>query len=239
LGLSKKEKSERQERSIISIIKDYASLHNPISIKGKFCLIKKIIGAEKYTKLTVDNKEPLTDIQLLTKNKKYNISAKGEEAPTLGGGGLFGLSKLQPKLVSSFLNEADSWYQTKGFKKGDYGLPDTFYKINKRYIQKIMIGNEGLGGPIDYMYVGPMDVSHEFSDNTLIFNGNFIPIDTYSNQCSFYFRLRKRRKDVHFLPNEKDENGFPYIFSKSPSKGAWGRRITVTNDLPNVCNILN
>jgi hypothetical protein len=114
-------------------------------------------------------------------------------------------------------------------------VPDVYGKIGSSDKKKIVIGNKAMGGPIDYMYIGKMDVSSNYDEKTNILtfrNGELIPSEKYANEHALYFRLRARREDQRFDPNAKDSSGAPKIYGKSPSKGDSAGRIVVTDKVP-------
>ncbi|MEX0596454.1 MAG: hypothetical protein WD512_08120, partial [Candidatus Paceibacterota bacterium] len=164
--------------------------------------------------------------------KFYNLSLKGESAPSLAGGGLRGLNLIVPGLADKFMRVAYHHLMSIGLKKGDK-VPDIYGKINNRVKMKIVIGNKQMGGPIDYMYIGPMNISakYDVDRNQLIFNGNLIDSMTYSKTHELYFRLRARREDQRFDPSAKAGNT-PKIYGKSPSKGDSVGRIVITDSVP-------
>ena len=91
-----------------------------------------------------------------------------------------------------------------------------------------------MGGPIDYMYIGPMDVTKQYDDakNRLKISGSMYEAESYANSHDLYFRLRARREDQRFDPTAKDSMGTPKIYGKSPSNGDSAGRIVVTDDTP-------
>jgi hypothetical protein len=110
-----------------------------------------------------------------------------------------------------------------------------FGKIGAADKMKIVIGNAAMGGPIDYMYIGKMDVSARYDKdkNVLTFgNGELIPAKIYAQTHDLYFRLRARREDQRFDPSAKDKSGIPKIYGVSPSKGDSAGRIVVTDSVP-------
>jgi hypothetical protein len=118
-------------------------------------------------------------------------------------------------------------------KNGDK-VPDTFGKISARDKMKIVIGNAQMGGPIDFMYIGPMTVTGSYDEkkNTLTLNGNLIAAEEFAKTHDLYFRLRARREDQRFDPLAKDSDGSPKIYGKSPSRGDSAGRIVVTDSVP-------
>lgn len=223
--------SEKQEWGLINTITQYTQKY-PVTINSSKCTIEDVYGAVKHDKINGLGKEPMVDIQLHTKSVLFNVSAKAKRSPNLGGGGLLGLLHMIPEVVTSFLYEAENWYLSNGFNTGDKQLPDLFSKVPIENIINIIKGTTTLGGPVDYMYVGPSNVEHDYcqTSKSLKFNGEFIPVLDYVKEHTFFLRLRKRRRDVEFIPGLRDKNNLPLIFSKS-IKGEWGRRIMVTNEM--------
>lgn len=230
--------AERQERGVIEAINMYASKKNPVTVSTQGATIRGVIQASKFPGLSKLGKEPYTDIVLhCTGNKSYNISAKGETAPSLAGGGLVALNILAPDLISTFLKKARKELMKK-YSAGDQGLPDVFGKIPADMVEMILAGNEDMGGPIHYMYQGPMDVEASWkNDKEVMLNGVLTPIEEYAKTHDLYLRARKRRIDQPFDPAGADAAGLPLIFGKSPTRGDIGRRIVIS-DKPSANSIL-
>ena len=91
-----------------------------------------------------------------------------------------------------------------------------------------------MGGPINYMYIGPMDVTgpYDKKNNILTVNGSLYEAKQYASSHKLYFRLRARREDQRFDPSAKDNRNVPKIYGKSPSKGDSAGRIVVTDSVP-------
>ena len=113
-------------------------------------------------------------------------------------------------------------------KAGDK-VPDVYGKLNDADKRKIIIGNAKIGGPVDYMYIGPMNLRSTYSDGVLTLDGKLIGAKKYADEHELYFRLRARRNDQTFDPSVKYPNGTPKIYSKSPSKGDSAGRIMVVD----------
>jgi len=84
-----------------------------------------------------------------------------------------------------------------------------------------------MGGPIDYMYIGPMNVQSKFDNGVLTVNGKLTSAEKYAESHELYFRLRARREDQTFDPTSKYTNGAPKIYSRSPSKKEGGSKLVV------------
>lgn len=227
--------AERQETGVVNAVNSAVkkNKNNPITVNAGGVKISNVIRARKYTGRQASGSEPYTDVILELKNKKnINLSLKGEAAPSLAGGGLRGLEAIIPGITSKFMNAAYDQLIENGLKAGDK-VPDVFGKIMPRMKEKIVVGTTAMGGPIDYMYIGPMDVRSSFDvdKNVLILNGKLTESKEYAKTHDLYFRLRARREDQRFDPDAK-QGGIPKIYGKSPSKGDSAGRIVITDSVP-------
>ena len=229
--------AERQEYGLIDSINGLASSERPIEVKSAGETIPNVVAASKVAGMNSLGKEPYTDVQLhLLDGTTLNISAKGSSAPSLAGGGLVALNHMLPNLVADFLNTAVDELLAQGYKKGDVGVPDVYGQISSGDAIMILAGDKAMGGPIDYMYQGPMDVIAEYCDIdgecSVTVNGAFTSIEDYAASHVLYLRARKRRNDQPFDPGLTDRAGLPSIFGRSPSKGDSNRRIVITDKVP-------
>ena len=220
--------SERQETVVVDAINSYYDkFGSPISVHAGSISIKNVIKAEKFGGRSSAGTEPYTDVIVTTKaGKRYNISNKGTSAPSIAGGGLKGLNLIIPGFSNKFLDAALQKYLSLGYKDGD-SIPDMYGKVSDNLKELIVVGNASIGGPIDYMYIGPMDVKSTGSGSTLRLNGNFHDAKNYAKTHDLYLRLRKRRMDQPFDSKSRDSSGQPLILGKSPSAGDTGRRIVI------------
>ena len=232
--------AERQESGVVKKIKDAfrKNSRNPITlVAGKTTLIG-VIDADKYTGRQLGGSVPYTDVVITVlekgKKKEINCSLKGPSAPSLAGGGLKGLELAVPGITKKFMIAALKALLTERKLKAGDKVPDVFGKISPRDKLKIVIGTKTMGGPIDYMYIGPMDVTgqYDIKRNTLPLNGSLTGATEYANSHNLYFRLRARREDQRFDPDAKDSNNTPKIYGKSPSRGDSAGRIVVTDSVP-------
>lgn len=229
--------AERQENGVIEKIKTAikSNQNNPITLKAGDTTLDGVIGAEKYKGRQAGGSEPYTDVVISIikdgKTEHINCSLKGESAPSLAGGGLKGLELAVPGIAKKFMEAAYKKLKTeKKLKIGDK-VPDVFGKISEINKIKIVVGNEKMGGPIDFMYIGPMTVegTYDKRKNILTLNGDLIEAVEYAKSHDLYFRLRARREDQRFDPDAKDKAGIPKIYGVSPSKGDSAGRIVVTD----------
>jgi hypothetical protein len=228
--------AERQERGFINLINRHvtANKKNPITIQSPNGVkVTGVVGAKKYGGRQVTGSEPYTDVVIqLYNGKTYNISMKGESAPSLAGGGLRGIEIAAPGLGAKYFKQVFSHLTTKKKLRAGDKVPDIYGKIPDGLTTKIVVGNASMGGPIDYMYIGPMSVTgrYDAKKNTLYINGNFEDSRTYAKTHSLYFRLRARREDQRFDPMAEDSKGVPKIYGRSPSKGDSAGRLVVVDE---------
>ena len=229
--------SERQEWAMLNAINTHASSEIPTTLVAGTGKIAGVIGANKMEGCNKFGCEMYTDVVILTEKGEVKVSCKGSSAPSIAGGGLLGAKALIPDIVPNFLEAAERWYLENGFKEGDL-IPDIYGQLNDKDKMLAVIGTEEIGGPIDYMYVGPMDVKSNFVDGVLTISGDLVPAQEYATTHDIYFRVRKRRHDQPFVPGVKDKSGFPLLLGRSPSKGDRGRRIVFVNKVPKTRNIV-
>ena len=239
------EAAERQESGVVDAIKKAVAKNkkNPITIVAGKTTISGVINAEKFTGRQTSGSEPYTDVQIFIYNQKnpINLSLKGESAPSLAGGGLRGLELAVPGIAKKFMKAAfDHLTKNVKLKPGDK-VPDVFGKIGGAAKLKIVVGNKAMGGPIDYMYIGPMNVVAPYDPvkNVLKFNGALTGAVEYAKTHDLYFRFRARREDQRFDPDAKDSDGTPKIYGKSPSRGDSAGRIVVTDKVSGKGELVN
>jgi hypothetical protein len=242
--------AERQEYGVVSGINAAVKSNagNPVTVKsanGK-TILTGIIKAEKYGGRQVTGSEPYTDVVLTyresaKKTGTYNLSLKGESAPSLAGGGLRGLELAVPGLAARFLKAVHT-FATKQLKlrMGD-DIPDIYGRINASDKIKIVIGNAAMGGPIHYMYIGPMSVTARYDKkkNEVTMNGNLFEALAYAKSHDLLFRLRKRREDQRFDPTALNEQSVPKIYGVSPSRGDSAGRIVIVDKPPAAAHIVS
>lgn len=222
--------AERQETGFVDAINEAVRMNGnkPITLKTKDATITGVIKAEKFSGRQKSGSEPYTDVQVFTSKGILNLSMKGPSAPSLAGGGLRGIEEIIPGIGARFFRTAYDNHIKNGLKPGDK-VPDTYAKLNDNDKNLLVIGNAAMGGPIDYMYIGPMDVTSKFNNGTLTVNGSAIDAKKYAKEHDLYFRLRARRNDQTFDPEAADKNGIPKIYNKSPSRGDSAGRLVVTD----------
>jgi len=231
---SKKETTEKQEHGLIAIINN-----NPGVVISKMGITAK--SASSNEGMNAMNNERYIDIFITDSNgKDHGISMKGTTTPSLGGGGAAGINSVTPDLFKKIFARIEDFMKNElKLANGDIiaisHIPDIFVRVPDDYVERIMRGNEAMGGPIDYMYVGPMDAVGEVDKNNILnVNGQFYAIEEYINKIgNFYFRIRKRDVDTESKTTQVayDENntlGLPKLL-KNPNTHKNNLRLVVTN----------
>ena len=158
---------ERQERGVVNAIQEAIKKNkgNPVTIKvGKTTLIG-VKNAEKFPGRQASGSEGYPDVELmLYDGKKLNLSLKGLTAPSLAGGGFRGIELAVPGMGKRFMLAAAAQLKSDKLKPGDK-IPDIYGKIGQTDKIKIVVGTKSMGGKIDYMYIGPMDVVSSYDED--------------------------------------------------------------------------
>lgn len=238
--------AERQETGLVNKINQSfrKNQNNPITLIAGDTKITGVIGAEKYKGRQISGSEPYTDVVIHVKSgrttKSLNLSMKGESAPSLAGGGYRGLEVIAPGLGKRYMNAVYK-HLTENVKlnPGDK-VPDVYGRITSARKEQLVVGSERMGGPIDYMYIGPMTVTgrYDSNKNTLTVNGTLTESKKYAKDHDLYFRLRARREDQRFDPDAKEPDGTPKVYGVSPSRGDKSGRIVVTDKTPSSAEII-
>lgn len=210
---------ERQETAVIQAIREaiLANGGEPITIMGhNKTKIEGVIGASKNSGTNAYGKEQYADMLLSIKGKEFGVSMKMERAPTLFGGGYMALFNIDPKFISKLMLKAlDAAIKDKDFELGSTTkLKDIFIEIsNKKFLEAALVGNEKMGGPIQYMFIGKQFPKYEFSNGVLKFlDSSFYTIKQYKTKIpKFYIRIR-RRDTTQYFTNELDKQGLPLFF---------------------------
>jgi hypothetical protein len=228
--------AERQENGLVTKVTSAvkANKGNPITLIAGKIIVPGVVKAAKFTGRQLSGSEPYTDIVLeLNNGDEINLSCKGPSAPSLAGGGLRGLELAVPGIAAKFMKAAYTALKDKKKLKAGDKVPDVFGEISGSNKERIVVGNKSMGGPIDYMYIGPMDVSGTYDPkkNQLKLNGELFEAVGYARSHKLYFRLRARREDQRFDPEAMDNKGVPKIYGRSPSRGDSAGRIVITDKI--------
>ena len=233
-GVGGKCVKERQEQGLVSAINNgVTKCKKPIQLVIGDFVLNEVVGARKVTESNSLGDENYTDIIITTLNKSYRISAKGLRVSSIGGGGLKGLNILCPSILKDSINRSFEFYADNypsGTLFGKKKCPEAFVTIPRSSYESIMRGCEEIGGPVDFMYVGPMDVDSDLINNTLHVSGSMNTIRKYvSNLSEMYVRIRRRSSSQLLDHNVTDALGYKSIFYL---KGCGSRRLTVVTEMP-------
>lgn len=227
--------SERQELGLIDAISTAAASGEVIIPEiGN----EPVIRAWKNEGLSKARQEPYIDVYVQTARKTYGVSCKGTSAPSLAGGGLVGINIIAPDLLKKLYDAVIEDLKGSGFKQGDIAVASGVYEhvaeIPQRYVKQLLIGNEIMGGPVDLMYIGPMDVKYNVNNGKLTFgSGSFYDIESYMRKVKkLYFRLRKRDLDktglLRIEYNKKNNMGYPLLFTQ-PNNNKTNARLVIVD----------
>ncbi len=206
-----KEFQQRQEKSLVEVINQWSQ---PVKVDNfKYKLTRAIQAPE----IGPHGKENLVDVVVWDEhNFSYNVSCKMSHAADLGSGGIAGLQRTVPDLVEKLFYQVKIDLYGMGFQEGNLyniqHIPTFLYSIPYTYAYRMFQGSPEVGGPIDYLYIGPDKV--EFKDNKL--NGDFIPVEKYAKKKPYYLRLRKRNvfnNEVKINFTKKNSYGLPCIYT--------------------------
>ena len=222
---------ERQEHGIINAINSIEGVKSVRDREGQ--TIEGVLRAEKVPIIPGYKHEPYSDIKLIIQgtDDPFLISAKGSVPPVIAGGGLQGIMLLSDKVqkfVKQFYEDAYKYYKqifdenesltyetnlykTKLFK-------DVNRKVPENIVFEILRGTPAVGGEVDMIYVGPMDVVTTVEGNTINLNGSFKPVEEFAKN-ELFLHIKKRDGDYFFTDNTQTVNGvtLPRIFASRPN----------------------
>jgi len=242
-GGSKADTSERQEHGLVNVINA-----NPGTVIEQLGVTVK--SARSQGGMNALGKEPYIDIFITdTNGKDHGISMKASSSMTIGGGGTAGVFSMFPKLIQRCYDKVEQYLMDMGLEDQDVvphgAIPNLFFRIPEKYIAPLMQGNKAMGGPIDWIYVGPSDVTGEVVDGNLNLNGNFYSVDDFVEKTAgdVFFRVRKRDLDgetteIDFTDVDRKYKLPILMTNQSNKKRNW--RLLMTNKGPtNTANILD
>ena len=242
-GGSKADTSERQEHGLVNVINANAgAVIEQLGVTVK--------SARSQGGMNALGKEPYIDIFITdTNDKDHGISMKASSSMTIGGGGTAGVFSMFPKLIQRCYDKVEQYLIDMELEDGDVvphgAIPNLFFRIPEKYIAPLMQGNKAMGGPIDWIYVGPSDVTGEVVDGNLNLNGNFYSVADFVEKTAgdVFFRVRKRDLDGETTEIDFTDVDRKYklpILMTNQSNGKRNWRLLMTNKGPsNTANILD
>ena len=206
--------------------------NNPITLVARGTTIDNVIGAKKYTGRQSTTTDSYTDVIVLLKNKKdINLSLKGRDTHDSIGGSQRTIETIVPGVLPKFLKLALAKLQESGYKTGDQ-IPSVYGQVSKQVKEKLIVGTNAVGGPIDYIYVGS-DIKSKYNPTTnkLNIEGGLVTPKYYSEVYPLYLQTLPRFDDQRF-DTEMIQGGVPKIYGDSASKGGSGCKISFSTTLP-------
>lgn len=240
---SKQCNSEEQEHGLVEIINKYSK--TGIYIPEMKITAMSARGNEGSNEM---GKEKYIDIFITDSNgKDHGISMKGSVSMTVGGGGTAGLYSISEKMTISVYDTIEDFIVNgMGLKDENVvshiDVPDMYIPVPDDMIIPIMRGSKAMGGPIDWMYVGPKSITHTIDtiDGVASLNlngGKFSTVEAFKEEKineAFYFRGRQRNVDGDTTEIDlvtQDKHGLP-ILMKNESNNGKNLRVVVTVGSP-------
>lgn len=228
------QKQLRQEIQMIRLINDSvrANQGRPITIRTRDMSLKGVERAEFANARQSDGFEGVPDICLFLRTRTgtnvLNISMKGLNAVTLGGGGMLGIKKLLPIMASRFLWGAYHNHLDNGLKKGDR-VPDTYALLDLEDRIKLMVGDSRVGGTTHLLFIGQMDIQDAaiFHNRSLFLPGNFHSPRQFAIDNELFFRLHSQRGSQRFDPDLQYADRTPRIYGATPDKKSGGGKLNL------------
>ena len=167
-----KEFQQRQEKSLVEAINQW---NQPVRIDN---FKHRLARASQAPEIGPHGKENIVDVVVWDERDfSYNVSCKMSHAADLGGGGIAGLQRTVPELVERLYYQVQYDLYGLGFDEGTSyhinQIPTLMYGIPYISALQMFQGCDGIGGKIDYLYIGPDKV--EVRDGKL--NGEFADRD--------------------------------------------------------------
>jgi hypothetical protein len=228
-GGTREETRERQEVGIITAINSVEGDKTIVGSNENFT-INNVVRAEKIP--TTGKIEPIADIQLIRSkgSSPYKISAKANQAPTIGGGGLVGMSQLSKPVtdfIKKFYEDAYQYYTDIKNQHPEITPETDLYKtryfkdvnrvIPSDIVEEILRGTAAQGGPVDVYYIGDMDhVLAGVQGSTVVLSGEFLTIEDIAKNKTLYIHMKKRAGSYYFTDSMQTVNGLtvPRIFAQ-------------------------
>jgi len=228
-GGTREETRERQEVGIITAINSVEGDKTIVGSNENFT-INNVVRAEKIP--TTGKIEPIADIQLIRSkgSSPYKISAKANQAPTIGGGGLVGMSQLSKPVtdfIKKFYEDAYQYYTDIKNQHPEITPETDLYKtryfkdvnrvIPSDIVEEILRGTAAQGGPVDVYYIGDMDhVLAGVQGSTVVLSGEFLSIEDIAKNKTLYIHMKKRAGSYYFTDSMQTVNGLtvPRIFAQ-------------------------
>ena len=119
-------------------------------------------------------------------------------------------------------------------------VPDVYIPLSEDCIETLIRGNEKMGGPVDYVYIGDMNVKAELSTKgkipVLSVNAILKDPDTDFKGQDAWLRIRKRRADMPFnsqkIVYDKNQEEYRYVVYDKGIYSGESSRVVIVTSLP-------
>ncbi len=205
-------------------------------LKNTFNPKSKFFGKQIIFVTTDGDKENLYYINKF--DKKEDIPGPNEPAKAFG--------ELPPYMGGQNMIEKISGDSVMIYADDDTDIvpsvPDVYIPLSEECVETLIRGNEMMGGPVDYVYVGDMEVrpkplkKRKGRTSVLFVNAVLKDPDTDFRGQKAYLRIRKRRADMPFnsqkIVYDKNEEEYRYIVFDNGVYSGESSRVVIATKLP-------
>jgi hypothetical protein len=225
---------ERVRQFITSINRAVKTNKNkPITILTPGKSLYNVSGARPYTGTgrTSSGAEAYTDVIIDSPNiKEIRISLKENISEINSAGDLRTVELILPGVTNKFTRLLNTQLLDSGYDKGEM-LPELYGRLNPLLKERIVVGNQSMGGPIDYVYLENTTGDFDSETATLEFFYPLIPSKLFAKQIQTFLVLKPFREDQTYDP-EAQKGGILQIFGKSPTRGDDIIKIFISDTAP-------
>ena len=234
--------NERQERVFIQAITTAVKKSGKVTILAGTTKIENVVWAEKVKDRTEFGHENYADVILhIEGGTELRIQLKNIRTPNLGGGGEKGVKASLPGLYTAFLKRAFAYVLRDLKIKPGEPVPNLYYKLTPHQQLVLLRGSPQIGGPIDYILTGPMELPFVSTRFGLMFHSSSLQsIDAYSRDKTLYMLYKRRSSDQMFDPKVMGALQVPKIHGVGRQGGSTytGGRLYLVEDIPYDANII-
>jgi hypothetical protein len=211
---------KKSKTKFVSVITPDQSLYN-------------ITGARPYTGTgrTSSGAEAYTDVIFDSPNiKEIRVSLKTDISEINGQGDIRTVELILPGVTNKFTKLLLNELINQDYGKGEQ-LPGLYGELSPLLRERVIIGNQSMGGPLDYVFLGDTKGYYDEERNIVEFSDPLITARIYAKTQSAFLNLRPFREDQTFDP-EAQRGGIYQIFGRSPTRGDDIIKIFVVSSVP-------
>jgi hypothetical protein len=218
---------EKQEFAFLDAVLSGVEEHGKITLLAGLRAIPDIIGAEKVRERTSFGYENYTDIIIHQPNNKLRFQLKDNRPKTFGGGGDSGIEASLPGFGDMFIKKGFSYFVKQHKAKEGDTIPTKFYmRLTPQQQLVLLRGTPAIGGPIDYVFVGPKELKWKYHRNNLIFTSSaMLTVEEYSPLKTFFISYESLKGNT-FAPKLYGKRMVPKIY------GPKGGRLYMKDSVP-------